>query len=106
MHEFYPLLIVGSIISLFATIFILAYIFMKDKKEAIGFDRNMKDSEIVRRLLKYAKPYAGRFIIVLVLMVFSIAHEILSPIILGELTNTVGQEGGFELSYLFTTIVI
>ena len=106
MHEFYPLLIVGAIISLFATIFILAYIFMKDKKEAIGFDRNMKDSEIIKRLLKYAKPYTGRFIIVLILMIFSIAHEIISPIILGELTNTVGQEGGFELSYLFTTIVV
>ncbi len=105
MHEFYPLLIVGAIISLFATVFILAYAFMKDKKEAIGFDRNMKDSELIRRLLRYAKPYWGRFVIVLVLMVFSIAHEIISPIILGELTNTVGSEGGFELSYLYITIV-
>jgi len=106
MHEFYPLLIVGSIISVFAIIFILAYAFMKDKKEAIGFDRDMKDSEIIRRLLKYAKPYTGRFILVLILMIFSIAHEIISPIILGELTDTVGQEGGFELSYLFITIAI
>ena len=43
MYEFYPLLVVGAIVSLFATVFILAYVFMKDKKEAIGFDRNMKD---------------------------------------------------------------
>ncbi len=106
MHEFYPLLIVGAIISLFATAFILAYVFMKDKKEAIGFDRNMKDSEIIRRLLKYAKPYTKHFILVLILMIFSIAHEIISPLILGELTNTVGDEGGFELSYLFITIAI
>ena len=106
MYEYYPLLVVGAIISLFATAFILAYVFMKDKKEAIGFDRNMKDSEIIRRLLKYAKPYAGKFILVLILMIFSIAHEIISPLILGELTDTVGAEGGFELSYLYKTIAI
>ena len=106
MYEFYPLLIVGAVISIFATVFILAYVFMKDKKEAIGFDRDMKDSEIVRRLLKYAKPYAGKFIIVLILMIFSIAHEIISPIILGNLTDTVAAPGGFELSYLYKTIAI
>ena len=106
MYDFYPLLVVGAIISLFATAFILAYVFMKDKKEAIGFDRNMKDSEIIRRLLKYAKPYVKNFIVVLILMIFSIAHEIISPLILGELTDTVGAEGGFELSYLFRTIAV
>ncbi len=104
MYEFYPLLVVAAIVSLFATVFILAYAFMKDKKEATGFDRDMKDSEIIRRLLKYARPYAKNFIIVLILMIFSIAHEIISPLILGELTNTVGSDEGFELSYLFTTI--
>lgn len=106
MYEYYPLLVVGAIVSLFAAVFILAYAFMKDKKEAIGFDRNMKDSEIIRRLMKYAKPYTKNFIIVLILMIFSIAHEIISPLILGDLTNAVGSENGFELSYLFTTIAI
>ena len=48
LYEFYPLLVVGAVISLFATAFILAYIFMKDKKEAIGFDRDIKDSEIIK----------------------------------------------------------
>ncbi|MBQ4091022.1 MAG: ABC transporter ATP-binding protein [Clostridia bacterium] len=106
MYEFFPLLIVGAIIGVFAAIFLFAYIFMKDKKEAIGFDRNMKDSEIIRRLMKYAKPYAKHFVLVLVLMIFSIAHEIISPLIIGDLINTVGGEGGFELSYLYTTIAI
>ena len=106
LYYLYPILIVAAAISLFATAFILAYVFMKDKKEAIGFDRDIKDIDIVKWLLKYAKPYIGNFIIVLILMVFSISHEIVSPIILGELTNTVGSEEGFELSYLFTTIVI
>lgn len=105
MREYLPLLIIGAIISLFATAFILAYVFMKDKKEAIGFDRNMKDSVIIKRLLKYAKPYAKSFLLVLILMIFSIAHEIISPLIIGDLTNTVG-EGDFDLTYLFTTIAL
>ncbi len=104
MYEFYPLLIVGAIVSLFATVFILAYAFMKDKKEAVGFDRNMKDSELIRRLLKYARPYIKEFVIVLFLMILSIAHEIISPLILGDLTKSVG--GDFELTYLFTTIAV
>ena len=106
MYEFYPILIVGAIIGVFAAIFLFAYIFMKDKKEAIGFDRDMKDSELIRRLLKYAKPYTKHFVLVLVLMIFSIGHEIISPIILGDLINSVGGEAGFELSYLYTTIGI
>ena len=105
MREYLPLLIIGAIISLFATAFILAYVFMKDKKEAIGFDRDMKDSVIIKRLLKYAKPYAKSFLLVLILMIFSIAHEIISPLIIGDLTNTVG-EGDFDLTYLFTTIAL
>ncbi len=106
MYEFYPLLVVGAIVSLFATVFILAYAFMKDKKEAIGFDRDMKDSEIIRRLLRYAKPYIKQFVLVLILMVFSITHEIISPLILGDLIETVGGEEKFELSYLFATIAV
>ena len=51
VHDFYPLLIVGAIIGVFATVFIIAYATMKDKKEAIGFDRNMKDTELIRRLV-------------------------------------------------------
>ena len=106
MHELYPLLILGAIIGVFTTIFIFAYAFMKDKKEAIGFDRNMKDGEIIKRLLIYAKPYTKSFIIVFVLMIVSIAHEIISPLIMGNLVETIGEKEGFELSYLFYTIVL
>ena len=51
-HELYPLLVLGAIIGLFSIIFVVAYATMKNKKEAIGFERNMKDSEILLRLLK------------------------------------------------------
>ena len=56
MYEYLPLVIVGAIIGVLSTIFIVAYALIKDKKEAIGFDRHMKDGELVKRLLKYAKP--------------------------------------------------
>ncbi|MBQ7375910.1 MAG: ABC transporter ATP-binding protein [Clostridia bacterium] len=106
MHNWYPILILGAIIGVFTAIFIFAYAFMKDKKEAIGFDRNMKDGEIIKRLLVYAKPYTKSFIIVFVLMIVSIAHEIISPLIMGNLVETIGEKEGFELSYLFYTIIL
>ena len=102
--NFYPILIVGAIIGAFATAFIIAFACMKDKKEAIGFDRNMKDSVIIRRMLKYAKPHTAKFVIVLFLMIFSIAHEIISPIIMGDIIAMVGT-GNFELSSLYIHIV-
>ncbi len=105
MYAFYPLLIVGAIIGVFAIIFIVAFAMMKDKKEAIGFDRNMKDSVIIRRLLVYAKKYTGRFVLVFFLMLFSIAHEIISPILMGNIVAMVGQEGGFELNILIYYII-
>ena len=43
-----PLIYVGAILGTFALIFIVSFICIKDKKEAFGFDRNMKDSEIAK----------------------------------------------------------
>ena len=71
MYEFYPLLLVGGVVGVFAIVFLIAYLSIKDKKAAIGYDRNMKDSEIARRLLVYAKPYTKNFIFVLFIMLFS-----------------------------------
>jgi ATP-binding cassette subfamily B protein len=51
MHNYYPLLLVGAVVGFFTLVFTLAYACMKDKKNAVGFDRNMKDSEITGRLL-------------------------------------------------------
>ena len=102
MHEYFPILIVGAIIGAFALVFIIAYAAIKDKKEAIGFDRNMKDSEIVRRLMAYAKPYWKNFILVLVIMVFSIVYDIVSPLLIGHIQGTIKAD--FELRYLFTLV--
>ncbi|MBP3348575.1 MAG: ABC transporter ATP-binding protein, partial [Clostridia bacterium] len=68
MYQYYPILIVGAIIGVFSIIFTVAFIMMKDKKQAIGFDRNMKDSVIIRRLIKYAKPHIMGFVFVWIIM--------------------------------------
>ena len=95
MPNYYPILVVGGILGLFATIFLVAFITMKDKKQAIGFDRNMKDSEITRRLLRYAKPYVGNFIVVGFLMLLSIAYDLVSPLIVSNIEKTITSE--FEM---------
>lgn len=105
MHEYFPLLAVGAAASVLALIFILAYIFMKDKKEAIGFDRNMKDSEIIKRLFAYAKPHVGSFAVVFLIMIFSIAYDIVSPLIIGSITDIIKIEN-FEMRRLFYTLGI
>ena len=105
MREYLPLLIIGAIVGVLSIIFLVAYITMKDKKEAIGFDRNMKDSEIVRRLLKYAKPHWRSFLVVILLMVFSIFYDIVSPLVIGDLTESIQNET-FTLPYLYTAVAI
>ncbi len=102
MYEYFPLLAVAGFVSLVSVIFIVAYAMMKNKNEAIGFDRNMKDGEIVRRLLVYAKPHIGLFAIVLVIMALTIAYDIVSPIIVGQITGMVS--GNFELNTLFILV--
>ena len=62
-----PLLIIGAVLGLLSFIFLIAYLSIKNKKEILGFDRNIKDSVILKRLLKYAKPYYKSFIFVLFL---------------------------------------
>ena len=105
MREYYPLLIIGALIGVMSVIFIVAYLSIKDKKEAIGFDRNMKDSEIVRRLLRYARPHWKSFVLVLLLMVFSIVYDIVSPLIIGDLTQTL-RDSTFSLRYLFIAVAL
>ena len=68
-----PLLLVGAVIGVVTALLVFAYASVKDKKGSMGFERNMADGEIVRRLVQYAKPYGGKFIIVGFLVLFSIS---------------------------------
>ena len=102
--QYYPLIVVGAVVGILSVIFIVAYAMIKDKKTAIGFDRNMKDGEIIRRLIKYAKPYAGRFLIVFLIMVVSISYDIISPLIMGNITDMLSLD--FEISSLWGSIIL
>ena len=87
MAEFLPILIVGSIIGAFSIVFILAYIALSKAKEQKEYERNMSDGELVSRLFAYAKPYWKSFLLVLVIMVFSILYDIISPLIMGDIAK-------------------
>ena len=104
MTNLNPLLLVGGVIGTVTAILIFAYALVKDKKETMGFERTMKDGEILRRLAGYAKPYWAKFVVVLFLMLFSIAYDIIAPLIVGALEELVAGE--FALPRLFAGVAV
>ncbi len=100
MREYYPLLILFGILGFLAIIFLVAFFTMKDRKTAIGFDRNMKDSEIAKRLLVYTKPYIGNFIFVGFLMLFSIAYDIVAPLLMGDILKIIKEDFALRELYI------
>ena len=104
MYEYFPLLFIGGIVGLFSIVFFVAYLSVKDRKEEMGFDRNMKDGEIVRRLLAYAKPHTARFIVVGLLMLFSIAYSVISPILMGKVTEMMKE--AFDINVLWNWVIV
>lgn len=99
-----PLLLVGAVIGVVTALLVFAYASVKDKKGSMGFERNMADGEIVRRLIQYAKPYGGKFIIVGFLVLFSISYDIASPLIVGYIEELV--VGDFTLDHLFASVAV
>ena len=104
MTTFNPLLLVGAVIGTVTALLLAAYAGIKDKKAAIGFERNMPDREIARRLAVYARPYLGQFVIVGLLMLFSIAYDIASPLLVGYIEELVA--GDFALKALFSAVAV
>ena len=104
MGAYYPLLLMGAIIGVVSVVLIVAYASVKDKKESMGFDRNMKDSEIIRRLLDYARPYRRSFLLVGAVMLLGIAYDVVSPTIVGRVTDLIRDD--FELKELFRLVAL
>ncbi len=104
MREFYPLLVVGGVIGLISLVLLIAFLSIKDKKEAIGFDRHMKDSELAKRLLGYAKPYSGRFAFIIFVMLISVAYDVVSPMLIGRIENMIKED--FPMPKLFAMVGI
>lgn len=106
MHEYLPLLIVGAIIGTIAAVLILVFAFVKDKKESMGFDRKMKDGELLSRLLKYAKPYWKNFVLVFFIMLLSIAFSLVSPLFVSNIQGLIKDPAGFEMKSLIIRVVL
>ncbi len=104
MREYYPLLVTGAVIGVFTLIFIIAFALIKDKKKAISFDRNMKDGEIVKRLMKYAKPHKWSFVLVFIIVIFSITYDVVSPLLIGRIEEIVKND--FEMSELLKMVAL
>lgn len=104
MREYFPLIAVGGVIGLLSVCFTLAYALMKNKKESVGFDRHMKDGELIRRLFHYVAPFWKSFLLVGVALLLSVAYDILAPVIIGGIEEEVKAD--FELHWLFTAVAI
>ena len=104
MREYLPILIVGGIIGTFTLIFVIAYSLVQNKKESMGFDRNMADSEIIRRLLAYARPYWKQFVLTLIIMLFSVGYDVISPLLVGKIVGMIQED--FVLRELFAMVAV
>ena len=102
MDKYLPVLIVGGIIGIFTIAFLIAYIKVKRDKTMQEYTRNMPDRVIVKRLLRYARPYWGQFVLVLVIMLISIVYDLVSPILIGKIQDLIKQD--FPLNKLFVMV--
>ena len=106
MHEYLPILIVGALIGVCTTLFVVAYCILRRYKEDMtDRERNMSDREIVSRLLQYAKPYWKNFVAVGFIMLFSIGYEIASPLLMGSIQGLIKEEN-FQLSKLYSIVAV
>lgn len=104
MYEYYPLIVVGAIVGAFAIVLLTAYLLVKDKKQSMGFERQMEDREIMSRLLLYAKPYWKQFLLVGVVMLFSIAYDVVAPLIIGWIEQLI--VGEFAMRQIYRALVL
>ena len=104
MPKFWPLLFAGALVGVFTIAFFIAWLKIRKEKAAIGFDRNVPDSEIIRRLMVYAKPHWKSFLLVLVIMLLSISYELISPLIIGKIESMVSAD--FIMSDLLIAVLV
>ncbi len=103
MREFLPIIIVGAIIGAFTVVFLAAYAALRKQKED-DKERQISDSEIIRRLLHYARPYWKEFLLVMVIMVVSVVYDVVSPLLIGRIQGII--KGDFALNYLYRMVAV
>ncbi len=65
----------------------------------------MKDGEIVKRLLAYAKPFILPFVVTFMLMIFTVVLGLLGPYLIGRSMDIINKDN-ISLNDLFTTLSI
>ena len=103
LREFLPIVIVVAIIGSFTTVFLIAWIALKKKKdESDDRERKISDKELIARLLQYAKPYWKNFVLCLLIMLFSVVYDVISPWLMGQIQNLIKAD--FELKDLYMMV--
>ena len=102
MREYYPLLAVGAIVGTLTIFFAFLYIFALKRKKMLSADRRMSDREIIKRIMRYARPHIPAFVAAGAAMLFSIVYDVVSPLLIGRVEETVKDK--FELPSLFWTL--
>ena len=105
MREYLPLLIAGAVIGVFTVFFLVAYGILKCKVKQPAHERNMSDRYLIGRLMHYAKPYTGKFVLVFIIMLVSIAYDVVSPLILSRVQGMI-KVPGFQLKSLYSMVAV
>ena len=104
MYEYLPLILVGAIIGAFTLVFIIAYIQLKRSKDPEQSDRHMKDTDLIRKLSKYAKPHWKAFIAIFIIMLISVSFDVVSPALVGEIQGLIKNK--FEMNALLMRVAL
>jgi len=98
MREYLPIVLLGAVFGVLSLLFLAAYLLLR-KANPKSYTRHMSDRHIIGRLLGYAKPYWKQFVVVFTVMLVSIGYDLISPLIVGNIVDTVAGE--FQLSYIY-----
>ena len=101
VYEYLPLLIIGGTLGLLCLLFVIAYMLLR-RAVSEKQNRQMPDSQIIRRLLAYARPYWKHFALILLTLIISIVYDLVSPLLIGHVERTV--VGEFQMGYLLTIV--
>ena len=103
VREYLPVVIVVAVIGAFTTAFLLAWAALKKHKdEADDRERKISDKELIVRLLQYAKPHWKSFAACLLIMLFSVVYDVVSPLLLAQVQDLI--KGEFALAELFALV--
>ena len=104
MAEYLPLILVCAIIGAFTVVFLIAYLALCRRTKNETGERHMADSELIRRLFRYAKPYKKEFVLVFLVMLVSIVYDVVSPLLVGRIQGLI--KSSFELPQLYRMVAL